>query len=276
MKARRILVALDGSRESRAALAAAARLGIATGAGLIGLFVEDVELLRLAGLPFAREAGLSSGVFRRLDISGIELRFRVAAERAREALREVAESSGLASSFRVVRGRVVPELLAAALEADVVAAGKRSVPGPPGRRLGGTLRSLIARVPAPILVGGLHGFFAGPVVVVSPAAAVPEEALRFVALLAQAFGTPEVVVIARAGGVGPPHVAPGIRLRRRGVPSASSGGLGMLPEIADASAVILVRPEGGVGPELLVEIAEAVTCPVFIVGPLGLAELLSA
>jgi nucleotide-binding universal stress UspA family protein len=276
VKARHILVALDGSPESRAALAAAARLGIATGASLTGLFVEDIELLRLAGLPFAREAGLSSGVFRRLDISGIELRFRVAAERAREALREVAESSGLVSSFRVARGRVVPELLAAALEADVVAAGKRSAPGPPGRRLGGTLRSLIARVPAPILVGGLHGLFAGPVVVVSPAAAVPDEALRFVALLARAFGTPEVVVIARAGGGGPPHLTPGIRVRRRGIAATSSGVLGILPEIAGASAVVLVRPEEGMEHELLVEIAEAVSCPVFIVGPLGLAELLSA
>ncbi len=276
MKARRILVALDGSPESRAALAAAARLAISTGAGLAGLFVEDVELLRLAGLPFAREAGLSSGVFRRLDISGIELRFRVAAERAREALREVAESSGLASSFRVARGRVVPEILAAALEADVVAAGKRSASGPPGRRLGGTLRSQIARVPAPILVGGLHGLFAGPLVVVSPAAAVPEEALRFVALLARAFGTPEVVVIASAGGAAPPHVASGIRIRRRGVPPASSGSLAIIPEIAEARAVILVRPEEGVAHELLVTLAEAATCPVFIVGPLGLAELLSA
>jgi nucleotide-binding universal stress UspA family protein len=277
MRARRILVALDGSSESRAALAAAARLGISTGAGLAGLFVEDVELLRLAGLPFAREAGLASGVFRRLETSDIERRFRVAAERAREALREVAEESGLTSSFRIARGRVIPELLAAALEADVVAAGKRSAHGPAGRRLGATARSLIVNVPGPILVGGLQGLSAGPAVVISATAGVPEEALRFVTLLARAFGATEVVVIAgeKSTGVAPPE-APGIRVRRRGVPSVSSGGLKAIPEIAEASAVVLVRPQGTAGQELLVALAEAGTCPVFIVGPIGLAELLSA
>lgn len=276
MRARRILVALDGSPESRAALAAAARLAVSTGASLSGLFVEDVELLRLAGLPFAREAGLSSGVFRRLDTADIELRFRVAAERAREALREAAEMSGLSTSFRVARGRVVPELLAAALEADLVAAGKRSAPGRGGRRLGGTLRSLIASVPAPILVGGLRGISGGPVVVVSAAPALPDEALRFVALLAQAFGAPEIVVVAGEEGARPQHLAPGVRIRRRSVAPVSSGGLRTLPEIAEASAVVLVRPEEGAAQELLVALAEAVTCPVFIVGPIGLAELLSA
>lgn len=277
MRARRILIALDGSPESRAALAAAARLGISTGAGLAGLFVEDVELLRLAGLPFAREAGLSSGVFRRLDTSGIELRFRVAAERAREALREVAERSGLTSSFRIARGRVIPELMAATLEADVVAAGKRSAHGPAGRRLGATARSLIVNVPAPILVGGLRSLSAGPAVVISAAAGVPEEALRFVALLARSFGAAEIVVIAgeKDTGAALPEV-PGVRVRRRGFPSVSSGGLKALPEVADASALILVRPEGTAGNELLVALAEAVTCPVFIIGPIGLAELLSA
>jgi nucleotide-binding universal stress UspA family protein len=275
VRARRILVALDGSPESRAALAAAARLAVSTGAGLAGLFVEDVELLRLAGLPFAREAGLSSGVFRRLAVSDIELRFRVSAERAREALREVAEGSGLVSSFRVTRGRVVPEILRAASEADVVAAGKRSAPGPAGRRLGGTLRSLIASVPGPILVGGLHVVSAGPLVVVSGATTFPEEALVFASLLARAFGAPEVVV-AEEGGVGSQHVPSGIRVRRRVIPPPSAGGLKALPEIASACAVVLVRPEGGASHELLVALAETVICPVFIVGPLGLAQLLSA
>ncbi|HUM01611.1 MAG TPA: universal stress protein, partial [Thermoanaerobaculia bacterium] len=196
MRARRILVAVDGSPESRVALVAAARLARATGGELAGLFVEDVELLRLAGLPFATEAGVASGVFRRLETTDIERRFRVAAERAREALREAASDPGLRTSFRVTRGRVVSEILAAAPGADVVAAGKRGGHGPPGRRLGATARSLIAHVAVPILVGGLRDLTPGPAVVLSAAPDVPPDALRFVALLARAFGAPEVVVIA--------------------------------------------------------------------------------
>ena len=277
MSVRRILVALDGSPESRATLGAAARLGITAGAELSGLFVEDTELLRLAGLPFAREAGVSSGVFRRLETTDIERRFRVAAERARAMLHEAASTAALRSSFRVARGRVVPELLAAAREADVVATGKRSGHGPAARRLGATARSLIAHIRAPVLVGGAGGPSGGPAVVICAMADVPEEAIGFVSLLARAFGAPEVVVVAGEGGAGPSLAEPeGIRVRRRSLPSISSGGVKALPEIAIASTVVLVRPEGSSGHELLVALAEAVTCPVFVIGPHGLAELLSA
>jgi len=275
VKVRRILVAVDGSPESRVALAAAARLGGAAGGELVGLFVEDVELLRLAGLPFAREAGASSGVFRQLQTADIERRFRVAAERAREALRAAAAVSGLRSSFRVARGRVVTEILAAVTDAEVVAAGKRSGHGPPGSRLGTTARSLIRHVRVPILMGGVREMSAGPAVILSASAEVPPAALRFVALLARAFRAPEVVVIAEGGETSGDEV-PGISVRRRGFPSISSGGVQALPEIMHACTVVLIRPEGAAAHELLVALAEAVACPVFVVSPGGLAELLTA
>jgi hypothetical protein len=272
---RRILVAADGSSERRAVLAAAARLAASMEAELAGLFVEDVELLRLAGLPFAHEASVSSGIFRRLEAPDVERQFRLAAEQAREALREAASGWGLRSSFRVARGRVIPEVLAAALEASVAAAGKRSGHGRPGQRLGATARGLIAHVTAPILVGGRKSFPGGPAVVLSAASEVPEDALRFAALLARAFEASEIVVMDGRAGPGQAEVH-GIPVRRRGVPSVSSGGIRALPEVASASAVILVRPEARAGDELLVALAEAVTCPVFVIGSSGLAELLSA
>jgi len=277
VRVRRILVALDGSPESRATLATAARLGSAAGAELSGLFVEDIELLRLAGLPFAREAGVSSGVFRRLETTDIERRFRVAAERARAALHEATLPAALRSSFRVSRGRVVPELLTAARDADMVATGKRGGHGSGALRLGTTARSLIAHVPAPVLVGGEGRASAGPAVVLCAVPDVSKDALGFAALLARAFGAPEVVVITGGGGTGPTRTEPaGISVRRRDFPSISSGGVKALPEIAVASAVVLVRPEGPAAHELLFALAEAVTCPVFVIGPHGLAELLTA
>jgi len=277
VRVRRILVALDGSPESRATLAAAARLGSEAGAELSGLFVEDIELLRLGGLPFAREAGVSSGVFRRLETTDVERGFRVAAERARAVLHEATQAAALRSSFRVARGRVVPELLAASREADVVAAGKRGGHGPGGLRLGATARGLIAHVAAPVLVGGTGRASAGPAVVIGALSDVPKDAVGFAALLARAFGAPEVVVIAGGGGVEPARAeAAGIHVRRRNLPSISSGGMKAIPEIAIASTVVLVRPEGPAANDLLFALAEAVTCPVFVIGPHGLAELLSA
>ncbi|MGD9028912.1 MAG: universal stress protein, partial [Anaerolineae bacterium] len=55
---RRILIALDASSHSIAALRAAARLASSLEAELHGLFVEDINLLRAAGLPMARELQL--------------------------------------------------------------------------------------------------------------------------------------------------------------------------------------------------------------------------
>jgi K+-sensing histidine kinase KdpD len=45
---KRILIALDPSRRGQSALQAAAHLAAGTGAELAGLFVEDINLLRLA------------------------------------------------------------------------------------------------------------------------------------------------------------------------------------------------------------------------------------
>ena len=59
---RRILVAIDTSPHGSAALEAAARLATELRAELEGLFIEDINLLRLAGLPFAREIQLGDGV----------------------------------------------------------------------------------------------------------------------------------------------------------------------------------------------------------------------
>ncbi|MCS5560938.1 MAG: universal stress protein, partial [Marinobacter nauticus] len=69
--ARRILVLLDGSRRSLAALEAAADIARAQQAEVLGIFVEEVSLLRSAGYGFAREAGRSSGVARPMDVDAV-------------------------------------------------------------------------------------------------------------------------------------------------------------------------------------------------------------
>ncbi len=53
----RILLALDASPQSVAALDTATELAGRLGAELTGLFVEDTDLLRMAALPFAAEIG---------------------------------------------------------------------------------------------------------------------------------------------------------------------------------------------------------------------------
>lgn len=99
---RRILVALNASERSRALLEPAARLTRGLQAELVGLFLEDENLLRLASLPFAQVVGQTTCP-QRIDRSSIERllhRGRSDAQRALEAVRHRYELPG---ELRVVR-----------------------------------------------------------------------------------------------------------------------------------------------------------------------------
>lgn len=121
---RRILVALDVSPCSLAAAEAAAGLATLLKAELLGLFVEDAELLELSSSPLAREADFLTASLRGLETRAVEQQLRIHAGRARETLARIAGQAGIPWSFRVVRGAVVGEIVAAAEEADVVSLGR--------------------------------------------------------------------------------------------------------------------------------------------------------
>ncbi len=121
---RRILVALDTSPHSLAALEAAVNLAANMNAELLGLFVEDTALLRLAEVPCTREILYFSTAETPLSRETVELRFRVQAEQARKALAAAARRAHVEWSFRTVRGDVASEVLAAASDVDLLAMGK--------------------------------------------------------------------------------------------------------------------------------------------------------
>lgn len=82
---------------------------------LLGLFIEDVELLRFAALPFAAEIGLASGTRRALDPAAMELTLRIQASRLRQALAAALEPNAT-WSFRVARASPADALAAALAE----------------------------------------------------------------------------------------------------------------------------------------------------------------
>lgn len=149
---RRILVALDTSPSSLAALEAAAELATSFGAELVGLFVEDINLVRLAELSFTHEVGLFSATSRRLEIRYVERQFRGRASRAHRQLARIAEKAKVNWSFRVARGAIAAELLAAASDADLVILGKAGWSPLARKRLGSTTRAILSQGSQPILV----------------------------------------------------------------------------------------------------------------------------
>lgn len=122
----RILLALDLSPRSRAALETAAALAAELDTELVGLFVEDVNLLRLSGLPFAREVGLFSRDARPLGMEEVERALTREAEAVHHLLAETANRLRLRWSFHVARGQIATELFAMAAEPDLVVLGKRA------------------------------------------------------------------------------------------------------------------------------------------------------
>jgi nucleotide-binding universal stress UspA family protein len=146
----RILVAVDASPASLTALEAAVELAARLNAELIGIFVEDINLVRLAGFEFSREIGYFSASVRTMDSPRLERQLRAQARAVQQVLRRLAEQLHVHWSFRVVRGAIPTELLAAAVEADLVVLGKV---GWSGRRgLGSTAQVVVKRAPGKALI----------------------------------------------------------------------------------------------------------------------------
>ncbi|MDJ0980686.1 MAG: universal stress protein [Kiloniellales bacterium] len=147
---RRILVALDVSEQSRAALEAAARLAGGLNAELVGLFVEDSDLLRMAELPVTRLVGArSSGT---LDPAMLRRAFKVQADQARAALEHTAERWQVKWSFRVTQGSIAEAVVAEADNFDLVALGRTSRPAVRTAPLGGTARRAALAASCSVLV----------------------------------------------------------------------------------------------------------------------------
>lgn len=178
--AERILALLEGAT-AEGVLEAAAEIAAIGGLPLVGLVIEDAELLSSAGLPFAREIGPISGQSRPLSAAAVEARMRAENERLRARLVEIARRHNVVAELQIGRGRPVQTVLARLGPTDMLV----------GRRAGGLERpfALVERVlvvarctvlvtgtPAPVLAG--HG---APMVVVEDIA----NADRLVAVAAE-------------------------------------------------------------------------------------------
>jgi len=99
-------------------------------AELLGIFIEDVELLRFAALPFAREIGGASAQARQVDVAALEKQLRA---QARALERDIAAVLGAGSwSLRVARSS--PQV---AIELALEQVLEPALLLPPGARLAG-------------------------------------------------------------------------------------------------------------------------------------------
>ena len=140
-----ILVALDTRSDITTAMRSAAALAVRMRAELLGMFVEDTDLLRIADLPFAHEIMFWSARERRLTGGDMARSIRALAARAQAELERTAQEARVHWSFRVQRGPRLQLLMEAGGAFDIVfvPAARRS-PRP------GTARCRPATAPAAV------------------------------------------------------------------------------------------------------------------------------
>jgi nucleotide-binding universal stress UspA family protein len=201
---RRILVALDASPHSLAALEAAVDLARRFQAELQGLYVEDVNLLRLAELPFTQEIGLFSAKWRRLDAQRLERQLRAHSARVRRLLRMAAEGAQIQWSFRVVRGRVSSEVMTSAEAADVLIVGKAGWSLIRRRQMGSTARAIAIGLSGFALILQEGTCLASPVALVYDGSRLAQKALQMSMRLLEEDGTLLVLLLADTPGEAQP------------------------------------------------------------------------
>lgn len=197
---RRVLVALDSSTASGATLEIAATLAAASACELSGLFVEDQDLLRLAGLPFAREVQLARAMSRALEPERLLQDLRAQAALARAAMAKQAALHRVSWSFQVAQGRSEEAVLLAAAAGDIIAMARGFGPLAQVGRFGQRVRLIAARAPGPLLLAGepAAGITGGrPAAVLLPydASTAAERMLDIAADLARARREPLEVML---------------------------------------------------------------------------------
>jgi nucleotide-binding universal stress UspA family protein len=151
MLIKHITVALDCSPHSIASLTAAAELARLMHADLTGIFIEDINLFRMAELPFCHEIRMYTSEPGKIDPLQLERSVKMQAREAEAALQRIAEEFMVEYSFRVFRGVVPAEVISASLDADLLVLG-RSGRSPSCRKgLGSTARKALTEGKKPLL-----------------------------------------------------------------------------------------------------------------------------
>ena len=155
---KRITVAIDCSPYSRASLSAAAEIAGRLHAELSGVFIEDINLLRMAELPFTQEIQVHTARFEPFDLARAERMLKKQSRAASRLLRESAERFAIPHSFRTLRGTVPSLLLSAALDTDLLAIGRWGNTPSCKRGLGSTAQKAVRESKTNVLVAHHAGF----------------------------------------------------------------------------------------------------------------------
>jgi nucleotide-binding universal stress UspA family protein len=271
---RRIVVAVDSSPHAQAALDAAAALAARMHAELEGLFVEDIDLLNLAALPFGREFNMATGQARPFDAGALREQMEAEIARMRRALEAAAARLHVRHSFRVARGRIAAEIVNAAGAADLLILGAAGLGLTPRFRPGKTALAAAESAPRSGLLMRAGAAIRGRPLVAYDGSPAAQTALDAAARLADATDARVRVLIAE------PDEAKADALRNRAADRLKAMGVETVfsdtfeltldtmcgtVQRTDADVLVIAADNPHLQGEGRQRLLERVTCPVLLV-----------
>lgn len=270
---RRILVALDASAPSMAALDAAVHLAARLRAEITGVFVEDKSLLEISELSITREVGGLSGVARDFDRKDMERHLRAQSAQAERMLAHAAERAHVVWSFRVLRGAVTHELLAASSQVDLVTVGCQGSRLTGWRDVGSTANAVLRGTACPVLVIREGARFGPPVYAVFDGTPSSQTVLSIAAEVARAMDDIVVVITADDGSGDAEDLADaaetqlleaGVEARFRRFRTARPVTIAALTQEHAGGVLVLPSDSPWLTAQALRELTREVRCPVLL------------
>ncbi len=187
---RRILMALDPSSEDFSTIEEAAALARRLSADLLSLFVEDIDLVRLAQHSDVSAFSTLLAGPRPLAAEHLRRALKLRLERSRQACEQAAARQRIKAVFEVRQGRPVAEIVSAAPEADLVVVQwiRRDTPAVAAPPLSPVARAVAEAATRPVLLLRPGAPADGPVLVVYGGSEVDRRALDAACEIAERDG----------------------------------------------------------------------------------------
>jgi len=267
----RILVALDASPQSLAALDTASEIAVKFQAELIGIYVEDINLVRLADFPFSREIGRFSASSRPFDSSQIHRLMHAHARQVQQYLSITARRTNLRWSMQITRGSIPNELLAAAQESDLIVMGKTGWSR--RREPGSTAQTILTRTNRQAMILSRKFHPGSPILVVFESSQSSRNALRAATMISVSDNPLSVLILAKSSDDARFKqseaelilATSGVKASYRWIPEIDSSRLAVLARLERCELVVLPTPCQTFPGEDVIRILTESDCAVLLV-----------
>ncbi|MDX1586735.1 MAG: universal stress protein [Balneolaceae bacterium] len=154
---REILVAIDTSAHSQAALEAAITLARTMEANIQGLFVQDEVWQKLSQLPSTKTVNTLTGDVLPFESDTLEDHLTLMRNRLRRKLEYLSSRNQITYSWSSIKGNVENKILEASKNADLITIGLKGKSAS-RKRIGSSAKTIIKKAGKPVLIlkRGLH------------------------------------------------------------------------------------------------------------------------